>query len=344
MEHATLTRMKRTRLSRREFLPLAAAAGFSARGLWGQASGAHASVAEMEREHILGAAKSYLAAPSTISALVDLSAAVAALTAAYLLTRDEAFAARAMVYLREVVSVQPTMSDRDAIVRLVPLAEVARATSFLADSRSFAAGEQATIQSWLGGLLMFLNSDRNAQLARDSKDHRAAAWLLLAAASARATQNELQLDPLRLRFKRPTLRNQIAADGRFPEEIATPNPYRNSLFTFDLLAGACQLLTTQFDDLWEFELPDGPGMRSVAAFLYPLILDRAKWPFIADADLFRDLPGRRPALLFAGRAYERPEYVELFRKLPATAPPAEIIYSFPIRQPLLWTTRAPHGF
>jgi hypothetical protein len=124
--------------------------------------------------------------------------------------------------------------------------------------------------------------------------------------------------------------------------MATPNPFRNTLFNFDLLAGACQLLSSSFDDLWDYELADGPGMRSVAAALYPILATPSKWPGVADAQHFRELPGRRPALLFCGRAYHRPEYVSLWESTPATVPP-DIADSFPIRQPLLWITRAEHG-
>ena len=138
-------------------------------------------------------------------------------------------------------------------------------------------------------------------------------------------------------------------NGDFPHEVATPTiPWRNSLLNFDLLACACELLSTPFFSLWTVELDDGPGMRGAAAFLYkhaagprPLALPRRRQP------LPRSSPPR-VALLLAGRAYTRPEYVELWRTLPAPQAPFIIpgetfATSAPIRQPLLWTARAPHG-
>ena len=132
-------------------------------------------------------------------------------------------------------------------------------------------------------------------------------------------------------------------DGVFPQEVATPNPYRNTLFNFDLLAGACQILSSQFDLLWDYQLIDEVGLRSVAAYLYPVIAHPERWAYPADATNFRDLPGRRPAMLFAGRAYNRPEYVETWLSTPATPPPAVLAPTYPICQPALWTARAPHG-
>jgi hypothetical protein len=327
-------------ITRRRFA-LAAAAVAASHRLRGQA--AMTSVAEMERPRILANAPAALtAAPRT---LLEFSATVATLTAAYMLTRDAAYANRAGEHLNRWLLAPATrlspQPDR-SVVDLVPLAEVARATSFLVDSTALPPEDFAAVDTWLTALLTWMNTARTPVIERDTKDHRASAWLLLSAALARSQADAKMLDDCLHRFHKPTLRNQVREDGSFPQEVATANPYRNTLFNFDLLAGACQLLSTPFDDLWDFELADGPGMRSVAAFLFPLIQDRAKWPYVSDAEHFRELPGRRPALLFAGRAYDRPEYVALWRSLPA-AIPEDLAASFPIREPLLWTSRAAHG-
>ena len=361
-------------LTRRQFT-LTAAAALATTRLHAQSTGAHADVAAIEHDYILASAKQALAEggetvlrpddanfftdPANPAKLRKLATKIAALTAGYLLDHTERYAMRAESlldnWLDPVTESGPhrmniapfrseaTLPSRDRIVDLIGLAEIARASSFLADFGTSGEAAIAPLNQWLADALTWLNTDPQARLARDTKDHRASAWLFITAALARATRNEAQLDQLRLRFRKPTLRNQIVADGRFPQEIATDNPFRNSLFNFDLLAGACQLLSSPFDDLWNYELPDGPGIRSVAAFLYPLIREPRHWPFVADAQNFHDLPGRRPGLLFAGRAYDRAEYVDCYKSLPATPPPDAIAYSFPITQPLLFTARAPHG-
>lgn len=292
-------------------------------------------------------------------ALRSFSYTVATLTAASLITSDTGYAKRAAEHIRawlltQGTRIQPSFEFAGCtpgtekgtpagVVDLVPLAEVARALSFLTDNAGFGEEDLEAIHAWFADLLTWLNENRSAFIARESKDHRASAWLLLAAAIARFNRDENALEALRKRFRAPTLRNQIRADGVFPQEITTPNPYRNTLFNFDLLAGACQLLSSPFDLLWDYELIDGIGIRVVAAYLFPVIAHPEKWAFVADAQHFRDLPGRRPGLLFAGRAYSRPEYVELWRSTPATPPPDDIADTFPIRQPVLWTARALHG-
>jgi hypothetical protein len=123
--------------------------------------------------------------------------------------------------------------------------------------------------------------------------------------------------------------------------ISSPNPYRDCLLNLDLLCLACELMTTRFDNPWEFELQDGPGLRAAIAFHYPAIANRAVWPYPADLAHFKDLPGRRISLLVAGRAYRHPEYVDLWRTLqppPENAAP-EILRAFAVTQPLLWFTQ-----
>jgi hypothetical protein len=47
-------------------------------------------------------------------------------------------------------------------------------------------------------------------------------------------------------------------------------------------------------------------------------------------------PMRHTSLLFAGRALRRPEYIELWKKLPADSAVDEVLRNFFIRQPVLW--------
>jgi hypothetical protein len=106
-----------------------------------------------------------------------------------------------------------------------------------------------------------------------------------------------------------------------------------------MLAAICLLLSTRFESVWDYELQDGPSMRTAIARHYPYILNRGAWPYRADAMYFTDLPIRPPSLLFAARAYSRPEYADLWKALPPDTTIPELQRTFPIRQPLLWVTR-----
>ena len=82
-------------------------------------------------------------------------------------------------------------------------------------------------------------------------------------------------------------------------------------------------------------------MRTVIARFASFIAAPSTWPYPADAAHFADLPARRPALLFAGRAYSDAEYVTLWRTLNPDPQAPAILRTFPIRQPLLWITPRP---
>lgn len=346
-----------------------------------RAQSSRIDIAAIERDHLLAEAATVLKQPiqpppakrfytepagnrTHADALRNTSAAIAALTAAFVLTREanpeqaEKYALRAGNHLYAwfvdpATSLLPTLEGAygnadsalaraPGILDAVALGEIARSLQFLPDTAALSPPDLAAAKAWFTSLLEFLNTDRTALIARDMRDHTASAWLLIAAAIARFVADGTALAALRHRFKQPTLRNQIQATGIFHHEVVTAAPWRNSLLNFDLLGGACELLSTPFASLWPYELEDGPGMRSVAAYLFPYLKSQSRWPYPADDIRFREVPLRRAALLFAGRAYTRPEYIDLWKSLPYTPPTDPLAYSLPIRQPLLWITRVPH--
>jgi hypothetical protein len=291
-------------------------------------------------------------------ALLNLSLYVPALTAAYLLTTEPRYAKQATAHLRAwfidpATSMAPSLQYAqtippakigrlEGVVEAVHLAEVVQAFPFLISSEALSEEELTTLTKWFTDYFDWLNTSRMAGLARDNKSHHGTSWLLQAASIAHLTElkDDRPLTTLRHQYKSSTIRAQIVADGIFPHELTTQNPYRNTLFNLDMLAAVCLLLSTRFESVWEYELQDGPGMHNVIARLYLYILDRGTWPYRADAAYFTSLPIRPPSLLFAARAYDRPEYAALWKTLPPDPPNMELQRTFPIRQPLLWVTRA----
>lgn len=296
-------------------------------------------------------------------AVYTLGVTVAALAAAFATTSDPKYAARAAEHLRAWfvapgTRMNPTLQlaqynstrhsgSPEGVIDSLPLAEVARSLGFVASSDALTTEESAVIRKWFADYAVWLNESRTAGLARDKKDHHGSSWLFQAAAYADAnvtgiTSDDAALNALRHRFKTATLRAQMNGSGIFPREVATPTPFRNALFNLDLLTLACELLTTRFDNPWEYELQDGPGLRAAIAYHFTYMRTPSTWPYPADIAHFKELPGRRISLLLAGRAYTQPPYVDLWKTLsplPRTAAP-EVLRTFPITQPLLWFTKA----
>jgi hypothetical protein len=313
-------------------------------------------------------------------AFFTLGLAVPALAAAYSLTNETRYAESAISHLRawfiapatrmipamdfaQTTRVQTTAlantgdsasvtSGRyQGIIEALPLVEIAVAIPFL---NTLSDTERAAIHAWFTAYYHWLTDPRDsgprlAALARDSKSHHGVSWMLqacacawLAAPTGDVGRNEdSALADLRHRFESQTLRAQISLDGNFPHEITSPTPYRDSLFNLDMLAAVCQLLSTRLESIWDYQLEEGLGMRSAIAWHFPFIADRGTWPYRADIDHFDELPGRRASLLFAARAYQRPEYAALWKDLKPDPSSPVVLRTMPVHQPLLWVRQPP---
>jgi hypothetical protein len=338
---------------------------------------AYYSEAVVEADAGAGGAAAAKAAPTPFTAQRDalfaMGLAVPALAAAYVLTKEARYADVAAAHLRawfvtagtrmtpalEYGSVAVGAGAKvgaggrlEGILETLPLAEVAVAVRFLAGSDALSDADVAGVKGWFAAYLKWLTAPQDsgprlAALARDSKDRNGSSWMLqvaaytlLTAADASGPANESSAaTELRQRFRKVMLRAQMRSDGTFPNELRTANPYRNSLENLDMFAGICQLLSTRFESVWEYQLEDGPGMRSAIAYHFPYIADRTKWPFRADLTRFNELPGRRESLLLCARAYQRPEYAALWKELRPDPADEEILRSLPMHQPLLWVRR-----
>jgi hypothetical protein len=102
------------------------------------------------------------------------------------------------------------------------------------------------------------------------------------------------------------------------------------------MAMLCQSLLGDGDDLYAFALPDGRGICKAAAFLYPYLRDKSKWPYKKDVEHFESLPVRSPGLLFTGLACRHDDYVQLWTQFNPDPTDPEIVRNYPVRQPLLW--------
>jgi hypothetical protein len=158
------------------------------------------------------------------------------------------------------------------------------------------------------------------------------------AAFAQLTGDEELLAYCRDRFKSVIVPNQIASDGGFPQELRRTKPYGYSLFNLEAMTTICQILSTPENNLWTFQLSDGRGVQRAMEYMTPFIRDKKHWPLKPDVMYDQEWPMRQSSLLFAGLALNRPEYVQLWKKLPADSQVEEVIRNFFIRQPVLWVS------
>jgi len=285
-------------------------------------------------------------------ALIRLSVQMPALTAAWILTGESRYAEHAASHLRAwfldpATRMNPNLQYAQAIhglytgrgtgiIDTIHLVEVVRAASFLADSPALGAAESDGVKKWFADYLNWMTTSQNGIDEREAKNNHGTCWVMQAAEFANFTGNIELIAQCSARFKTVLVPNQIAANGSFPLELARTKPYGYSLFNLDAMAAVCQILSTASDDLWTFDLADGRGMRKAMAYMFPFIADKKIWPLPPDVEYFDQWPIRQPSLLFAGIAYARQDYLDLWHELEADPTTDEIIRNNPIRQPLLW--------
>jgi beta-galactosidase len=278
--------------------------------------------------------------------------AVTALAAAWKLTGDARYAEKAGLYLRVFfLDPQTRMNPHLRYAQAVPgraagrpegiidalhLIEVPRAIRALDLSPALSGEERAGLEQWFRELIHWMKTDPLGIAEGKSRNNHAMAYQLQLAVYADFVGDQEQTAACRTWYKEVLLPNQMAADGSFPLELARTKPYGYSIFQLDNVATFCQVLSTDSDNLWEFTLPDGRGVRRAVAFLYPFLADKSKWPHKPDVQAWEGWPVRQACLLFAGLAYGEQGYLDLWQKLPSEPTDEEVRRNVAVTQPVLW--------
>jgi hypothetical protein len=278
-------------------------------------------------------------------AMIRMSLIVPACAAAYKLTGQRKYAGHAARHLRawfvdEATRMNPNLEFAQAIkgrftgrgtgiIDTLHLVEPARAASQI----DMPAADLTGVRKWFADYLQWMTTSKNGIQERDAKNNHGTCWAAQVAAFAQLTGNRELTAYCENRYKTVLIPNQEAPDGSFPEELRRTKTYGYSLFNLDAFAILTQTLG---DNLWKWQLPDGRGMARAVAYMYPFILDKKKWPLKPDVMYFDQWPVRQPCLLFAGLALDKPEYLELWRKLDGDPTVEEVLRNWPVRQPLLW--------
>jgi hypothetical protein len=285
-------------------------------------------------------------------ALLQLSVRMPALSAAWLVTKEQRFAAHAVSHLRawfvdESTRMNPNLEFAQAIhgrttgrgigiIDTLHLVEVARAASSLEGSPSLAKDIRDGVKNWFADYLHWMTTSSHGIEERDAKNNHGTSWVLQVAEFALFTGDPDLLAFCRKRFATVLVPNQIAPNGSFPLELARTKPYAYSLFNLDVMSAICQILSTPTESLWAFATPDGRSIKKAMEYMYPFIANKRTWPLPPDVEYFDQWPVRQPSLLFAGLAYSNADYLQLWLRLNPDPRTEEVIRNFPIRQPVLW--------
>jgi beta-galactosidase len=285
-------------------------------------------------------------------ALRQMRDAVSCLAAAWKITGDERYARQAALLLRDFfLDPQTRMAPHLKYAQAVPgraagrpegiidalhLIEVPLAIRALEGSAALEPVQLAGLKQWFRDLLQWMRTDPLGVAEASAKNNHAMAFQLQVAVYADFSGDRDQTAACRQWFRKVLLPKQMAADGSFPLELARTKPYGYSIFQLDNVATFCQVLSTSDDNLWDFALPDGRGIRRGVKFLFPFLADKSKWPHKPDVQAWEGWPARQPCLLFAGLALGEPKYLELWQKLQPDPSDDEVRRNIAVTQPLLW--------
>ena len=290
-------------------------------------------------------------------AMIRLSQIVGRETSAYLLTGDEKFAKAVGEHLnawfiQPETKMNPSLNYAQAIkgrvtgrgigiIDAIHLIEVARSVEILEANHALPGKTIAGTKQWFSEFVNWLTTSEYGQDEMNTKNNHATCWVMQVGAFARLTNNEEVLDLCRNRFKNILLPNQMAENGSFPLELERTKPYGYSLFNLDAFTTAAEILSDENHNLFAFTTPDGKNLEKGAEFMYPYVKDKSSWPYKHDVMYWDDWPVRQPFLLFAGRAYNHREFIELWKTLDGYPKTQEVIRNLPIRNPLLWVLNKP---
>ena len=289
------------------------------------------------------------------TAMRNMKDAVAALTAAYVLTGDGKYVRKAtgllkVFFLDEKTRMNPNLNYAQAvlgessgrsygIIDTLHLVELPVAIRFLEKSPAFDPAVDHGLKKWFADYIQWMITSTNGIKEMSASNNHSVAYFVQLAGFAKFTGDQKMLDLSRRRFKEVLLPNQMAHDGSFPLELKRTKPYGYSIFQADNVAILCVLLSTPEDDLWKFRLPDGRTAKDSVDFIFPYLAGKNKW--LADGrgkDVvhWENWPVRQPCLLFAYAEFGDPGFFDLWNKLNADPTYPEIRRNMAITQPLLW--------
>lgn len=289
--------------------------------------------------------------------MIRFSRIVGMQTSAYLLTGDKKFAKATQKHLEAwfvnaetrmnpsllyVQAIKGRFTGRGiGIIDAVHLIEVARSVEILEQKKAIAPEIIKGVKNWFSELVNWLTTHQYGIDEMNARNNHGTCWVMQVGMFARLVGNTEVMEMCRERFKNVLLPNQMASDGSFPLELKRTKPYGYSLFNLDAFFTTAEILSTPDENLFNFTTPDGLNLKEGAEFLYPFVADKSKWPYTPDVMYFNEWPVRHPFLLFAGEAYNKTEYLDLWQSLEGYPTTPEVIRNLPIRNPLLWLMEKP---
>jgi hypothetical protein len=205
---------------------------------------------------------------------------------------------------------------------------VVDAIGLLKGSKSLTAQDESGLQSWFGKFLQWMLDSKNGREEAAAKNNHGTYYDLQVASFAFFVGRVDLAKQVLESAKQKRVAVQIEPDGRQPLELARTKAWSYSNGNLDGLMQLAILAGRVGVDLWNFQTPDGRGIRRALDFLTPVALGEKKWDY-------QEIEGGvKPEMLFplmrrAAVAYNDTTYQSRMEKVPKVKPTDRSLLLYP---------------
>ena len=254
----------------------------------------------------------------------DLESAVETLALAYYFKGDEVYANKAVqllrtFYLDPATRMNPNLEYAQFIPgvntgRGIGLIEtrgftrVVDAVGLLQGSKSLSPADERSLKDWFAKFLQWMLDSKNGREEAAAKnDHGTYYDVQLVSYALFVGRADLAKQVLET-AKQKRIAAQIEPDGRQPLELARTKAWSYSNMNLDGLTQLAILGERVGVDLWNYQTPDGRGIRKALDFLTPITLGEKKWDYqeieggVKPETLFPLM--RRAAVVYKDKTYQ----------------------------------------
>jgi hypothetical protein len=183
---------------------------------------------------------------------------------------------------------------------------------FLAQTRLWAAKDQAPVKRWFEEYLRWLTTSRIGLDEKTSGNNHASWWTAQVAAIATFVNNAAEQKAAFNFYRSHIFPRQIHASSAAAREEGRALPLAYSPFNLEAFAITCRIAQLQGVDLWSVKTRGGLTFSTVIDSLKTYLSDSGKWNKEQAADFSND---SFYFLAFAGMGLKQPAYVAFFRQL-----------------------------
>ena len=228
-------------------------------------------------------------------ALDQMEVAVRALSLAYYLKDDEAYAAKATQLLRSwFIDPATRMNPNLEYAQFIPgvntgrgiglietrgLANIVDAIGLLAGSKSWTAADKKGLEAWFSTFLQWMQESRNGREENVKKNNHGTFYDVQAISFALFVRRNDLAKQIAAAAKEKRIALQIEPDGRQPLELARTKAWSYSNMNLDGLMLLARLAENVGVDLWDYETKDQRGIRRAVEYLYPYAMKDRKWTY-----------------------------------------------------------------